>query len=105
MPKKATTKTTAKKAAPVVAATPAEKPRQYRMFTGVVVSTSMQKTIVAKVESEKMNQKYQKKYTTSAKYHVHDEKNAAKVGDVVTFVECRPLSKTKRWRLVEIKKK
>lgn len=74
----------------------------YRTFTGFVTSTSMQKTITVRVDDMKLNQKYQKKYKVSKKYHVHDEKGAAKVGDTVSFVECRPLSKTKRWRLAEV---
>ncbi len=82
----------------------AATPRHYRTFVGEVVSTSMQKTIVVRVDTDKLNKKYNKKYSTSAKYHVHDEKNAALVGTTVMFVECRPLSKTKRWRLLEIKK-
>jgi small subunit ribosomal protein S17 len=76
----------------------------YRTFTGLVVSARMTKTIVVRVDTMKMNTKYQKKYRVSKKYHVHDEKNEAKMGETVTFVECRPLSKTKRWRLVSIKK-
>ncbi len=77
----------------------------YRTFSGIVTSAAMNKTITVRVDVMKMNQKYQKKYRVSAKYHVHDEKGLAKAGDVVKFVECRPLSKTKRWRLVEIEKK
>ena len=76
----------------------------YRTFNGVVMSTSMQKTITVQVDFMKMNEKYQKKYRVSKKYHVHDEKGTAKVGDKVVFVECRPLSKTKRCRLVEVTK-
>jgi len=74
----------------------------YRTFNGVVTSTSMQKTITVQVDFMKMNEKYQKKYRVSKKFHVHDEKGTVKVGDKVVFVECRPLSKTKRWRLVEV---
>ncbi|MBI5729404.1 MAG: 30S ribosomal protein S17 [Candidatus Magasanikbacteria bacterium] len=77
--------------------------KQLRTFTGTVVSAGMQKTATVKVDTMKLNAKYQKKYSVSKKYHVHDEKSAAKVGDVVTFVECRPLSKSKRWRLISIK--
>ena len=76
----------------------------YRTFTGLVTSDAMEKTITVQVDFMKMNEKYQKKYRVSKKYHVHDEKNEAKVGDTVAFVECRPLSKTKRWRLVTHKK-
>ncbi|MSU75441.1 MAG: 30S ribosomal protein S17 [Candidatus Magasanikbacteria bacterium] len=77
--------------------------KTYRTFTGIVVSSAMTKTIVVRVDSLKLNTKYQKKYRVSKKYHVHDEKNEAKVGDTAVFAECRPLSKTKRWRLVSIK--
>ena len=69
-----------------------------RKFTGVVVSDKMTKTIVVKVESVKIHPKYQKRYTESRKYKVHDEKNQFKIGDKVVFVQCRPLSKDKRWR-------
>lgn len=65
----------------------------------------MAKTITVQVDNMKMNEKYQKKYRVSKKYHVHDEKAVAKAGDTVRFVECRPLSKTKRWRLAEVVKK
>lgn len=76
-----------------------------RQFDGVVVSATENKTIHVSVDSIKMNSKYQKQYTTRKKYAVHDEKNEAKVGDAVLFEECRPLSKTKKWRLVSILKK
>ena len=74
-------------------------------FQGTVVSAGMDKSFVARVDRMKMNVKYQKQYKVSRKFHVHDEKNTAKVGDKVVFVECRPISKTKRWRLVEVIKK
>lgn len=72
-----------------------------KRFSGVVVSTKADKTAVVEVETVKLNQKYQKRYTVSRKYQVHDEKNACKEGDKVTFIECRPLSKSKRWRIIE----
>ncbi len=75
-----------------------------RSFIGTVTSTSMQKTITVRVDAMKMNEKYQKKFRVSKKYHVHDEKNTAKVGETVKFVECRPLSKTKRWMLQAVVK-
>ena len=77
----------------------------FRTFSGLVVSSAMNKTITVRVDTMKMNEKYQKKFRVSRKYHVHDEKGEAKAGDTVQFVECRPLSKTKRWRLVKIEKK
>ena len=64
----------------------------------------MTKTIVAKVDTMKLHSKYKKFYKVSRKYHIHDAKGEAKVGDKIKFVECRPLSKTKRWRLTEITK-
>lgn len=75
-----------------------------RTFTGIVVSTAMQKTITVRVDSMKLNEKYQKKYRVSKKFHVHSEDDKVKVGDKVTFAETRPMSKTKRWKLVGIAK-
>ncbi len=71
-----------------------------RELVGRVVSSAMQKTIVVAVDSLKLHPKYKKNYRVTKKYHVHDEKGAARVGDTVTFAECRPISKTKCWRLV-----
>jgi small subunit ribosomal protein S17 len=71
-----------------------------RQFTGVVVSAKNDKTIVVRVDSVKKHPKYQKRYVVSRRYKVHDEKNAYKVDDKVSFVECRPLSKDKRWRVI-----
>ncbi len=73
-----------------------------RQFSGTVVSANMNKTVVVKVESRKLHPKYKKYYRVSKKYHVHDEKGISKVGEKVLFVECRPISKTKRWRLVKV---
>lgn len=75
-----------------------------RKFEGQVVSASMKKTVVVKVETMKMHPKYEKYYKVSRNYLVHDEKGEAKPGDKVSFVECRPLSKNKRWRLAGILK-
>ena len=69
---------------------------------GVVVSDSMDKTIVVKVDSIRSHPKYKKVIRRSIKFHAHDEQNSAHVGDVVRIVETRPLSKTKHWRLAEI---
>jgi small subunit ribosomal protein S17 len=71
-----------------------------RKFNGVVVSDKMDKTITVSVESVKVHPKYKKRYTVSKKYKVHDEKNLYKEGDKVEFLECRPLSKDKRWRVI-----
>ena len=70
-----------------------------KQFTGIVVSDKMDKTIVARVDRVKAHPKYGKRYKVSKKFKVHDEKNEHKVGDEVIFVECRPLSKDKRWRV------
>ena len=72
-----------------------------KKFSGVVVSDKSDKTIVVKVETVKIHPKYKKRYTVSRKYKVHDEKNEFRTGDKVTFVECRPLSRDKRWRVVK----
>ncbi|HEU5278287.1 MAG TPA: 30S ribosomal protein S17 [Gaiellaceae bacterium] len=69
---------------------------------GVVVSSAMDKTIVVRVDSIKAHPRYKKVVRRSVKFHAHDEQNSANVGDVVRIVETRPVSKSKRWRLVEI---
>ena len=70
--------------------------------TGDVVSLSGDKSITVKINYRKHHPKYGKMMTISKKLHVHDEKNEAGLGDTVRVMETRPLSKTKRWRLVEI---
>jgi small subunit ribosomal protein S17 len=77
------------------------KPVIRKKFAGVVVSDKGDKTIVVQVDRVKAHPKYHKRYTVSRKYKVHDEKNECHVGDKVTFVECRPLSRDKRWRLAK----
>ncbi len=77
-----------------------QKVAHKRIFSGEVVSTAMNKTIVVRVDSVKTHPKYGKQYTRSKKYHVHDEKGSSVVGTTVNFIECRPLSKTKRWRIL-----
>lgn len=72
---------------------------------GVVVSRSGDKSIVVSVERRKRHPQYGKTIRQSARYHVHDEKNQAGVGDTVSIMETRPLSKLKRWRLVEVLEK
>jgi small subunit ribosomal protein S17 len=69
---------------------------------GVVVSSAMDKTIVVKVDTIKAHPRYKKVVRRSVKFHAHDEQNTANVGDIVRIVETGPLSKTKRWRLVQI---
>ena len=75
-----------------------------RKVTGVVVSDKATKTIVVKVEQKKMHPKYHKFVNNSKKFHAHDEKEQAQVGNVVTIVESRPRSALKRWELVSIVK-
>lgn len=71
-----------------------------RRFSGVVVSDKMDKTVVVRVEQVKIHPKYKKRFTVSKNYKVHDEKNEHKEGDKVEFAECRPLSKDKKWRVL-----
>ncbi|MEI7452008.1 MAG: 30S ribosomal protein S17 [Candidatus Falkowbacteria bacterium] len=78
----------------------AAKPKILKKFSGEVVSDKGDKTIVVKVERIKMHPKYKKRYKVTSKYKVHDEKNECSTGDKVSFVECRPLSKEKKWRVV-----
>ncbi|GDX44481.1 MAG: 30S ribosomal protein S17 [Bacteroidota bacterium] len=70
--------------------------------TGTVSSDKMNKTITVAVERKVKHPIYGKFVKKTTKFHAHDEKNEAKPGDVVKIEETRPLSKTKRWRLVEI---
>ena len=69
---------------------------------GIVLSNKMKKTIVVRISRKARHPLYGKVMQMAAKFKVHDEKNEAKVGDKVRIVETRPLSKEKRWRLVEI---
>lgn len=69
---------------------------------GVVVSDKADKTIVVRVSRRIRHALYGKEITVARKYHAHDESNEAKVGDTVLIVESRPLSRLKRWRLVEV---
>lgn len=73
---------------------------QQRQLTGVVVSDKQEKTVVVRVERDIRHALYGKTFKRSRKFQVHDEQNKYKVGDVVHFVETRPMSKTKRWRVV-----
>ena len=69
---------------------------------GTVVSDSMDKTVVVSVERRYAHPLYGKQVTRSKKYHAHDPENSHNVGDTVRIVETRPLSKLKRWRVVEV---
>ena len=71
-----------------------------RRMIGVVTSDKMNKTRVVMVERRVSDAKYGKYLTSRTKYKAHDEKNAAKVGDLVEIIEARPMSRTKRWRII-----
>jgi small subunit ribosomal protein S17 len=88
---------TVENAAPATAVRGQRKERE-----GVVVSDCQEKTIVVVVERRAPHAIYRKVVRSSKRYTAHDEKNEAKVGDRVRIVETRPLSKRKRWRLVEV---
>lgn len=76
-----------------------------RKFDGIVVSAKGNKTLVVEVKYTKPHPKYLKRFTVSKKYKVHDEKNEFEAGDRVIFIECRPLSRQKRWRVLGKKEK
>lgn len=69
---------------------------------GIVVSNKMDKTVVVLEVTMKLHPLYRKRIKNSKKYKAHDEENKCKIGDKVTIMETRPLSKEKRWRVVEI---
>lgn len=69
---------------------------------GIVTSDKMDKTITVKVETKVAHPMYKKRINRSTKFRAHDEENQAKIGDKVRIMETRPLSRLKRWRLVEI---
>ena len=75
---------------------------QRKVYQGRVVSDKMDKTITVAVETKKNHPNYGKRMNYSKKYKVHDENNTAKVGDIVRIMETRPLSATKRFRLLEV---
>jgi small subunit ribosomal protein S17 len=82
---------------------PAEgRPNPRKVREGLVVSNGMEKTAVVAVTSRKPHPRYNKTVARTSKLYVHDEANDLKVGDRVRVQETRPLSKLKRWRLVEV---
>jgi small subunit ribosomal protein S17 len=82
---------------------PAERePGRKRVRQGIVVSDKADKTITVKIDIARPHRVYKKIVRTSATLHAHDERNEAHVGDTVRIIESRPLSRSKRWRLVEI---
>ncbi|MDE0583106.1 MULTISPECIES: 30S ribosomal protein S17 [Planococcus] len=78
---------------------------QRKVYTGRVVSDKMDKTVTVMVETQKKHALYGKRVKYSKKFKTHDENNEAKMGDIVRIMETRPLSATKRFRLVEIVEK
>ena len=75
-----------------------------KVYTGTVVSDKMEKTITVAIETKRRHKLYGKAVKRTKKLPAHDENNIAKMGDVVTVMETRPLSKLKRFRLVEVVK-
>jgi small subunit ribosomal protein S17 len=73
-----------------------------RTLTGRVVSDKMDKTVTVMVERRVKHELYGKVITRSKKYHAHDEKNECHEGDMVTIEECRPMAKTKAWRVTHL---
>lgn len=71
-----------------------------RTKKGTISKKSGDKTVVVTVHRYEMHPKYLKKYRVSKKFHAHDENNTAQVGDEVTILETRPLSRLKRWRII-----
>lgn len=85
--------------------TPGAQKSRRQQKVGTVVSNKMNKTIVVAVESLKKHRIYKRTYKQTKRFQAHDEENTCQVGDIVRIEETRPLSKMKRWRLVEIVKR
>jgi small subunit ribosomal protein S17 len=83
----------------------AQKIKNKPTLQGVVVSAAMNKTVVVRVDTRLVHPKYGKVITRSTKFKAHDENQVCSLGDKVLIQECRPLSKTKSWNLVEIVEK
>jgi small subunit ribosomal protein S17 len=79
--------------------------RNHRSLQGLVVSDKMDKTVVVQVMRQVKHPRYKKYVRVSKKYMVHDEEGSSGIGDLVTIVESRPLSRKKRWRLSSIDRK
>ena len=79
--------------------------KKRKIFSGTIVSDKMNKTVIVKVKRLTRHPLYKKTISKFAKFKAHDENNSAKIGDEVTIIETRPLSKDKRWALLEIIKK
>ena len=78
---------------------------QRKVRTGVVIRNTMKKTVVVNVERHEMHSLYHRVVQKNSRYLVHDEKNECQVGDTVEIMETRPISKRKRWRVLQILKK
>ncbi|MCX7758339.1 MAG: 30S ribosomal protein S17 [bacterium] len=76
-----------------------------KKFVGVVVSDKMDKTVVVKVERNKMHPKYKKVVKTYKKFYAHDENNECSEGDKVLIIESRPLSRLKKWVVIKVLEK
>lgn len=76
--------------------------KNIKELIGKVVSTKMQNSIVVEVERVNMHPLYKKRYTVKKKYYAHDAENIAQEGQMVKIQETRPISKLKRWRLIEV---
>jgi small subunit ribosomal protein S17 len=85
-----------------MAETPQASIARRKTRTGVVVSDAREKTITVRIDVSRAHPVYGKTVSRSSKLHAHDERNDANVGDLVRVMECRPLSRQKRWRLVEV---
>ena len=86
----------------VVVETEAARENRRKVREGLVVSTKMDKTIIVSVVERVRHERYSKTIQRTQRLHAHDENGDAKLGDRVRLQETRPLSKTKRWRLVEV---
>jgi small subunit ribosomal protein S17 len=84
---------------------PEHGPGRAKVRQGVVVSDKADKTIIVRVDVTRRHRRYGKILRTSTKLHAHDERNDAGAGDTVRVVECRPMSRTKRWRLTDVLEK
>ncbi len=82
-----------------------EERNHRKIYQGRVVSAKMDKTITVEVSTTKKHPVYGKRVKYSKKYYAHDENNVAKVGDIVTIMETRPLSRQKRFRLLDVVEK
>ena len=86
-------------------AAPEHGPGRAKVRQGIVVSDKADKTIIVRVDVTRRHRRYGKILRTSTKLHAHDERNDAGTGDTVRVVECRPMSRTKRWRLADVLEK